>query len=273
MTPERDAEEFAHLIEALRPWLGRVVIIGGWAHRLFRHHPLAQALPYAPLMTRDADVALSTGVPSSEQNLRERLLSFGLHEKFLGSDRPPATHYHLGEDDLGFYVKFLTPLLGSEFKRNQRRDATTTLAGVTAQKLRYLEILLIEPWSVHLDVAGQSGESLTRIKVANPVTYIVHKILASGKRKSHERAKDVLYIHDTLELFGGSMPELSRVWMDDVCPRLQPLTEAKVQQARRRLFGEVTDTIRDATLMAAGRVLSPEGFLEVCQAGINRILT
>jgi hypothetical protein len=32
--------------------------------------------------------------------------------------------------------------------------------------------------------------------------------LISGKRKPRERAKDVLYIHDTLELFGGSLQEL-----------------------------------------------------------------
>ena len=124
---------------------------------------------------------------------------------------------------------------------------------------------------MHLGVAGQSSESLPRIKVANLVTYIAHKLLVSSKRKPHERAKDVLYVHDTLELFGGSMDELRKVWTDGVRPRLEPGVEVKVQQARRRLFAEVTDTIRDASLMAIGRTLSPEGLLEVCQVGINRI--
>lgn len=57
MTAERDDEKFAVLVDALGPYLGRVVIVGGWAHRLFRHHPLAQTMPYRPLMTRDTDVA------------------------------------------------------------------------------------------------------------------------------------------------------------------------------------------------------------------------
>ena len=51
MTAERDDEKFAQLADAIGPYLDRVVIVGGWAYRLFRLHPLAQTLPYAPLMT------------------------------------------------------------------------------------------------------------------------------------------------------------------------------------------------------------------------------
>jgi hypothetical protein len=35
---------FARLIEALDPWLGQIVVIGGWAHRLYRLDPRAQNL-------------------------------------------------------------------------------------------------------------------------------------------------------------------------------------------------------------------------------------
>jgi hypothetical protein len=45
------APSFARLIEAVRPWLAHLVIVGGWAHRL--HHPLAGKPPYLPLRTRD----------------------------------------------------------------------------------------------------------------------------------------------------------------------------------------------------------------------------
>jgi len=93
MTSERDDERFAQLVDALGPYLDRVVIIGGWAHRLFRSHPLAQALPYAPLMTRDTDVALPPGNAAGTENLRERLLARGFHEESLGDARPPVTHY------------------------------------------------------------------------------------------------------------------------------------------------------------------------------------
>lgn len=49
---------FSRLAVALDPWLDQVVIVGGWAHRLYRLHPFAQKLDFAPLMTFDADVAL-----------------------------------------------------------------------------------------------------------------------------------------------------------------------------------------------------------------------
>ena len=99
MTAERDDDTLAQLVDALGPYVDRVVIVGGWAHRLFRHHPLAQPLSYAPLMTRDMDIAVAPGIRPGEQSLRERLLSHGFREEFLGDDRPPVTHYHLGGDD------------------------------------------------------------------------------------------------------------------------------------------------------------------------------
>ena len=40
MAGPSDVEYFARLVEALDPWLDQVVIIGGWAHRLYRLHPL-----------------------------------------------------------------------------------------------------------------------------------------------------------------------------------------------------------------------------------------
>ena len=84
--------QFARLASALQPWLGQIVIIGGWAHRLYRLHPQAQELDYAPLMTLDADVALPAKLPAPAQDIRERLLANGFTAEFLGDARPPATH-------------------------------------------------------------------------------------------------------------------------------------------------------------------------------------
>ena len=268
MSAERDYEKFAQLVDAIGPYLDRVVIVGGWAHRLFRLHPLAQTLPYAPLMTRDTDVAIPPGMRIDEGNLRERLLARGFTEEFLGDDRPPVTHYQLGGDDAGFYVEFLTPLAGGEFRRDGTRDVTTSVSGVSAQKLRYLDVLLIAPWSV---TPGSPGAPMN-VMIANPVCYIVQKLLISGKRKPGERAKDVLYIHDTLELFGGSLQELRALWIDSVRPMLGPGVEAKIRQASSRLFSEMTDTVRQASLMATGRSLSANALLELCQVGLTQIL-
>jgi hypothetical protein len=45
-------------------------------------------------------------------------------------------------------VEFLTPLFGSGKRRDGKPDATVLKAGITAQKMRYLEFLLVSPWNV-----------------------------------------------------------------------------------------------------------------------------
>ena len=44
MKADADIEPLARLIDALEPWLEEVVIIGGWAHRLYRLDTRAQRL-------------------------------------------------------------------------------------------------------------------------------------------------------------------------------------------------------------------------------------
>ena len=88
MTMTSDLSTFARLVNALEPWLEDVVIIGGWAHRLYRLHPKAQQLDYVPIMTLDTDVALPAILPAKEPDIRERLLNNGFTEEFLGDDKP-----------------------------------------------------------------------------------------------------------------------------------------------------------------------------------------
>jgi len=109
------------------------VIIGGWAHRLYRLHPYAQAVEYAPLTTLDTDVALPTGLRATTVDIRQGLLAQGFSEEFLGDDRPPATHYRLRDEASGFYAEFLTPLLGSSHDRaNTRRAGNSARSRLSA---------------------------------------------------------------------------------------------------------------------------------------------
>lgn len=96
MAAVSDLGLFGELAAALEPWLDQVVIVGGWAHRLHRLHPSARSLSYPPLATLDADVAVPRLLPVEGQDIRERLISRGFTEEFLGRDHPPVTHYHLG---------------------------------------------------------------------------------------------------------------------------------------------------------------------------------
>src|ERR1035437_7689262 len=72
-----------------------MVIIGGWAHRLYRLHHFAQPLDYEPLATFDTDVAVPVELPRRGEDIRERLVANGFTEELLGETRPPVIHYRL----------------------------------------------------------------------------------------------------------------------------------------------------------------------------------
>jgi hypothetical protein len=254
-----------------------VVIVGGWAHRLLRYHPLAQVVPHDPLLTLDTDVAipvtLDTDIPAtleaSEQDLRGRLKASGFEEKFLGEDQPPATHYQLADEPGGFYAEFLSPLIGSEYDREGNRRATTRVAGVTSQNLRYMDVLLNSPWTVELSrTNGFPFETPKQVRIAHPTRFMAQKLLIQEKRDRRSRAKDILYLHDTIELLGGSLDVLTDEWS-----RLrQALSEGAirtVEGALDTMFSKMTDDIRSAAQAAAGRGLTPQAVQELCRAGLK----
>ncbi|MCI0626547.1 MAG: nucleotidyltransferase domain-containing protein [Acidobacteria bacterium] len=265
-------EHFGRLILALEPWLNQVVIIGGWAHRLYRLDPRAQPLSYAPILTLDTDVAIPAQLDVTKHDIRERLAAQGFKEERLGHDQPPATHYRLGEQETGFYAEFLTPLTGSEYTRAGRPKATTRIGGIVSQRLRYIELLLSAPWTVNLDAStGFPLRQATKVRIANPAAFLAHKLLIHSKRNPVKFAKDILYIHDTLETFGGHLEELQAEWFDRVRPQLHQRSARVVERGADALFGDVTDMMRRAARIASGRALSPELMQEVCLLGLKRI--
>jgi hypothetical protein len=266
-----DLEAFARLLAALRPWLGQLVVVGGWAHRLHRFHRLAKSPNHLPLRTRDTDLVFSPEEALAGDVLKA-LTEAGFTEEFLGEDSPPATHYRLGDEDAGFYAEFLTPLVGSEMKRG-KRDATVSKAGITAQKLRYLDILLIKPWSVRVGPERQVPiEADVDLFVPNPTSFMVQKLLIHSGRPADKKAQDVLYIHDTLELFGGSLGELRRLWIEEIRPGIAKRWARRAEAIARELFAEVTDTIRDAARIPQDRRIAPEDLQRACEYGLAELL-
>ncbi len=272
MNDHGENEAFARLITAIAPWLEDVVIIGGWAHQLYRLHPRAQALDYAPLMTFDTDIAMPARLSVKGQDIRERLVANGFAEERFGEDNPPATHYQLLEGKSGFFAEFLTPLKGSEYGRRGERKATKRIGGVVSQQLRYLEVLLHAPWTVDLDQSNGFPFAQKRpVQVANPAGFLAHKVLVQRKRTGAKIAKDILYIHDTLETFGGRLPDLHREWQEQVRPRLHPNAVRTVERGAISLFGQMSDPVREAARMTGARKLTPEAIREACHFGIEQI--
>ena len=267
-----DLDHFARLIQALEPWRASLVIAGGWAHRLHRFHALANVPSHEPIVTRDTDIVFDADVPL-EGDIREALSKANFNEELSGEHNPPVTHYMLGDDGAGFYAEFLTQLQGSGVKRNGEVDATTTRGGVTAQKLRHLELLLVEPWPVRIGaVQGVPLAKPIDVLVANPAAFIVQKLLIQKYRSPAKQAQDVLYIHDTIELFGGALPALNDLWKKSLAPTLGLKTAKRVAKVADTTFASVTDVIREAVRIPQDRTISPERLRTFCELALSRTL-
>lgn len=269
----QDTLTFGRLVDALRPWFPVVVFIGGWAHRLHRQHPLARNLAYAPLMTNDGDVAINPMDFPATDRIRPRLLEREFVEDLTGEDTPPVTYYRFRERTNPHYAEFLVPLIGGEYKRDGTRDATTRVGDVSAQKLRYLELLFVSPWILELKPGEIPLEAPAAIRIPNPASYLAQKILIHGHRKPSDRAKDTLYVHDTLETFADALPGIRRTWLERVRPTLGERQVRRIEAAAGHLEGGISDEIREATIQAraVGRDLSAERLMQVCAYGLREI--
>lgn len=266
-----DFDSFGRLLQAIEPWRAHLVLVGGWAHRLHRFHLLASVPDYDPLITRDTDLAFKADAPL-EGDIRSALAAAGFEEELSGDHNPPVTHYALGEDDAGFYAEFLTPLRGSGIKRNGDQDVTVAKAGITAQKLKHLDVLLVEPWLIRIGSAeGVAVPAPIDVQVANPVSFIAQKLLIQKYRSPTKRAQDVLYIHDTIELFGAALGTLHSLWKQSLAAKLGSKRAKLVTDGSDQTFSSVTDVIREAARIQQDRALAPDRIRAVCQLGLKGI--
>jgi hypothetical protein len=266
-----DLEAFAKLVQALAPWRQQLVFIGGWGHRLHRLHPRAHRPDYQAVFTRDTDLAFASS-EAMEGDIKQSLTQHGFQEELSGDHRPPAAHYTLGDEAGGFYAEFLTPLSGSGRKRSGDSDATTEKAGIVAQKIRHLDVLLIDPWVIGL--GPQEGIPLPErmdVQVANPLCFMVQKFLIQQYRPANKRAQDVLYIYDTIELFGALIDEFNAHWNARVAPALGSLAD-DVRKLSQQTFAEVNDMVRDAAQVPSDRKLPPEQIQATCSYAFQRML-
>ncbi len=206
----QDRAAFAKVVMALSPYLGELVFVGGWAHRLHALHELASRLDFQPLMTADTDIAARPGLRIRGSSIRELLQKNGFEEKLSGDENPPVSEYRLGGEEGSLYVEFLAPQSGGTTRRDGSPDATVNVAGVSAQRLKYLDVLLIEPWAVQLNESNgyPLGKEGLRVRIPNAAAYLMHKVLVLNERKHGKQPKDVLYIHDTLLMFSAALGQL-----------------------------------------------------------------
>ncbi len=264
-----DLDAFVRLVEALQPWSGKLVYVGGWAHRIHRLDPRASPPAHQAVFTRDSDLAFSAGEPL-EGDIKAALEKSGFKEQLSGESRPPVAQYTLGDEAGGFYAEFLTPLAGSGRRRSGETDATLAKAGITAQKIRHLDILLESPWVVTLSPQNAPIQKPTDIQVANPLAFMVQKFLIHDQRPARKRAQDILYIFDTIGVFGGQIAEFQKLWKETIGPALGK-ARGDVLKLNDSTFSKITDEIRMAAEIPQDRKLTPDEIRGTCQYAFEHI--
>jgi hypothetical protein len=267
-----DLEPFARLVQALDPWRQQLVFIGGWAHRLHRFDPRANQLEHQPVFTRDTDLAFANK-EVIEGDIKSALIGHGFQEELGGDHTPPVAHYTLGQEEGGFYAEFLTPLVGSGIKRGGKPDATLAKGGIVAQKIRHLDILLVDPWVISLRQEDGIPVSAPKdIQVTHPLCFMVQKFLIQDDRPFAKKAQDVLYIYDTIELFGALLGEFHEHWVRRVEPELGNAAKI-VRERAQRTFSQVNDVVRAAAQIPADRSLSAQQIQATCQHAFGIVLS
>jgi hypothetical protein len=223
-------------------------------------------------LDRIDDQRLRSRTPSIDEALR----AAGFIPSLTGDGRLPVTRYHGQGADRGLYVELIAPLRGSGYTRKGEPDDLVAVAGATAQRLRHVDLLLLEPWQ--LELSEQRGFAVGAhaigLQVANPASYLAQKVLTLSRRVSAgKRSKDALCIHDTLMLFGDASTEL-RDQAARVLDTLPSSARREFHAQRVALFRDDALIVRAASIAAtSGRPNppSPATITAVCTVGLERI--
>lgn len=125
-----------------------------------------------------------------------------------------------------------------------------------------------------LTIGEEQGVPLGRpaeLLIPNPASFVVQKLLISPRRRREDRAKDALYVHDTIELFAADLEALHAIFLERIAPTLSRSARLALRR-ETAAYDEVTDTIRESSLIAGPRGLTPSVIRDVCRLGLQQII-
>ena len=213
--------ELADTIRAMGPYREDIVIAGGLVPLLYRFHPDFRQPRQSALLTKDLDFTVPESLPLREnRRLRDCLEEAGfvvVPSRTANSATPPK-HYiqrkSRGTDKLAeVHGEFLIPLTGAETDRNNRpRSPREIQDGLTAEALRFLDLLLWRPVSFDLgEIDSLSASEGLTVSLPRMGPYAVQKALCSDRRdRTEKRDKDLAYIFDVAMITHGSWPHIRR---------------------------------------------------------------
>ncbi len=224
MAFESPEDFLRYVLRAAAPYREHLVLVGGFAVWLYRFHPRAATIELIPLLTFDVDFAAPGRLQvSAGRNLADLIAAAGLDSHLFSEHSPPVMKFlpRRVEGSAGagieepYCVEFLTPLVGPVKNRRGEEIGTREIQqGITAQRLRYLDLLLADTWQVPLTaVPGMDGdqEGVSHVKVPHPGLLIVQKVLiAEERRRQGGWEKDMAYVYEVLVIFRHEIARLAQ---------------------------------------------------------------
>jgi len=218
----RDFDDFfRRVIRAIEPYLPDMVIAGGCANALYRYHPQATATPIPKPMTKDLDLACepaSLGL-AGRRPLADLIRDAGLIARLFGQTNPPVMKFSLEGSETGPEVELLCPLVGTPQRTNEGEMQAIALqdGGVTAQPLRYLDLLLFEPWEIDLAQVPGFGDmtGMPPLRIPRPLTYVMQKVLSRDEPGRTSAKRESVVFRDVLGPIAAALPALRGSFPDE----------------------------------------------------------
>ena len=259
MTTEFDLarEDFGRALYALRPYANDLLVIGGMAPVLYRLVPGFAPAVVDPIATREVDWTTPPRLPRRGETAWKLLGAEGLRAyevPGVGTRRGPRVFQHERYGTARkapVYQEFLCPLRGNATK------VVEVQTGLSAQPLRYLDLLAFDPITLTVDASsGIPVAAPCPVRLAQPVLYIAQKVLARAERAAMpgKPAKDLAYAFDVASL-------CRPLWNDQADVRKRAAAEApawskwlaRTGRSLRELFGAKTSegTVEAARIFRA----------------------
>lgn len=187
---ETDLLSFLKTIEVLKLYLKEIVIVGGWVPLLYRRYGHIPSR-HPSVRTMDIDVAVPRHLEErGRPTIDELLSSAGYEVRIYGSDISVVKYelvFPVAE------VEFLTPEIGRPGKAG-----IAVQSGLTAQALRYLQILLENTEEIEVNDTVSGLDFSLVVRVPSPGAFVYQKGLTLSRRHS-KIAKDLYYMFDLLD--------------------------------------------------------------------------
>jgi len=187
---ETDVMSLLITLDVLKPYLNEIVVVGGWVPFLHRKYG---GLPsrHPAIRTVDIDLVVPRKLDECGRPTIDELRSRAGYVVHIYGSEISAVKYELAFPPAE--LEFLTPEVG-----RPGRASLMVQHGLTAQALRYLQILLENTAEIHISETLRNLTVDLVARLPSPGAFVYQKGLALSRRHSSV-PKDLYYILDFLD--------------------------------------------------------------------------